>query len=45
MKTGNVVELAEVEQEDEGEGENQFNEMARHGKQLLLKMFRLSIGI
>ena len=38
MKTGNVVELAEVEQEDEGEGENQFNEMARHGKELLLKM-------
>ena len=45
MKTGNVVELAEVEQEDEGEGENQFNEMARRGKELLLKMFRLSIGI
>ena len=41
MKTGNVVELAEVEQEDEGERENQFNEMARHGKELLLKMLRL----
>ena len=34
MKTGSVVELAEVEQEEEGEGENQFNEMARHGKEL-----------
>ena len=36
MKTGSIVELAEVEQEEENGGENQFNEMARHGKKLLL---------